>query len=81
MYCSILIYFQVLHIEMKGISQPVWFGRLAGPECRPRFMSFSLQGLRQPNVSDTYTVLHLLMLSISIELLYLTALLHFHSAL
>lgn len=30
MYCSILIYFQVLYIEMKGISQPVWFGRLAG---------------------------------------------------
>lgn len=77
MYCSILIYFQVLHIEMKGISQPVWFGRLAGLECRPRFMSFSLQGHRQPNVSDTYTVL----LCISIELLYLTSLLHFHSTL
>ncbi len=44
MYSIILIYFRVLHAEMKGISLPVWEEDLMGLKCRPCFMSFSLQG-------------------------------------
>ena len=54
MHFSILIYFQVLHIEMKGIAHPFWVGRLDLAEVPSCFMSFSLLSHSEPDVFLSY---------------------------